>query len=340
MRKLVITRHGGPEVLQVQEAAEPVPGPGEIRIRVRAAGLNFADVLARVGLYPDAPPPPVTVGYEVAGVVDALGPGARGFLEGDRVVALTRFGGQAEAVAVPVEQAIRLPEDKDFVEGAALPVNYLTAYLMLERLAAIRPGDRVLIHGVAGGVGLAALQIARALGAETFGTASPSKHARLREMGLDHPIDYRNRDFEAEVRRLTGGRGVDVILDPISGAATRKNYRLLAPMGRLFLFGVSSFNRGTRKRSLVDTLRSLLQTPLFHPIQLMNANKGVFGVNIGRLWDERQRLRAIFEELCTRWEEGRIRPVIDTTFPLERAGAAHERLQSRQNFGKVVLTID
>src|SRR5690606_25724776 len=153
-------------------------------------------------------------------------------------------------------------------------------------------------------------------------------------------IDYRNRDFEAEVRRLTGGRGVDVILDPISGAATRKNYRLLAPMGRLFLFGVSSFNRGTRKRSLVDTLRSLLQTPLFHPIQLMNANKGVFGVNIGRLWDERQRLRAIFEELCTRWEEGRIRPVIDTTFPLERAGAAHERLQSRQNFGKVVLTID
>src|SRR5690606_8074073 len=135
----------------------------------------------------------------------------------DRVVALTRFGGYAEAVSVPVEQAIHLPDGKDFIEGAALPVNYLTAFLMVEWLAGLREGDRILIHGAAGGVGLAALQLAKARGAIVFGTASPGKHKRLREMGLDHPIDYRTADFEEEVRALTEGRGVDVILDPISG---------------------------------------------------------------------------------------------------------------------------
>lgn len=339
MRRLVISRYGGPEVLKVEEVEDPLPGPGEVRIRVRAAGVNFADVMARLGLYPDAPPPPVVVGYEVAGEVDALGPGAQGFREGDRVVALTRFGGYAEAVTVPVEQVIPLPAGKDFVEGAALPVNYLTAFLMLERLASVRPGDRVLIHGAGGGVGLAALQIAKDLGAETFGTASGSKHARLREMGLDHAIDYRTGDFEAEIRRITGGRGMDVILDPISGSTTRRNFRLLAPMGRLFLFGISSYNQGTRKRSLLDSLRAILRTPIFHPIQLMNSNKGVFGVNLGRLWEEKEKIRKMFEELHARWEEGKIRPVIDTTFPLERGGAAHDCLQDRRNFGKVVLTL-
>lgn len=339
MRRMVLTRYGGAEALQLQEGPLPAPEAGQIRIRVQASGVNFADVMARVGLYPDAPPPPFVIGYEVAGVVDALGPGVQHFREGDRVVALTRFGGYAEAVCVPEEQALRLPEGKDFVEAAALPVNFLTAYLMVEWLAALREGDRILIHGAAGGVGQAALQLAKARGAETFGTASPSKHGRLREMGLDHPIDYRNLDFEDEVRRLTGGRGVDVILDPISGRTTRKNFRLLAPMGRLYLFGVSSFNRGSKKRSLLDTLRSLIQIPFFHPIQLMNSNKGVHGVNIGRLWEEKKKIRRMFEELGARWEAGEIQPVIDTTFPLSEVDAAHDRLQSRMNFGKVVLTV-
>lgn len=338
MRRVVLSRYGGPSVLQFEEAPDPTPGPGEIRIRVRASGVNFADVMARVGLYPDAPPPPCVIGYEVAGVVDAIGPAVAHFREGDRVVALTRFGGYSEAVCVPEEQALHLPDGKDFVEGAALPVNYLTAYLMVEWLAGLRAGDRILIHGAAGGVGLAALQLAKARGAETFGTASPAKHARLREMGLDHPIDYRTGDFEAEVRRLSQGKGMDVILDPVSGRTTRKNFRLLAPMGRLYLFGVSSFNQGTKKRKFLDSLRAILQTPFFHPIQLMNSNKGVQGVNIGRLWEEKAKIRRMFEELGARWAEGKIRPVVDTTFPLEQAGAAHDRLQDRMNFGKVILT--
>lgn len=338
MRRMLLPRYGGPDVFSVERFTAPDPGPGEIRIRVRAAGVNFADVLARLGLYPDAPPPPFVIGYEVAGEIEALGAGVDGFREGDRVVAFTRFGGYAEAVCIPAEQAIRLPEGKDFVEGAALPVNYLTAFMMVEYLAGIREGDSILIHGVAGGVGIAALQLAKARGAVTYGTASPGKHARLREMGLDHAIDYRNADFEAEVREQTKGRGVDVILDPISGRTTRKNFRLLAPMGRLYLFGISSFNQGSKKRNILDSLLALLQIPFFHPIQLMNANKGVQGVNLGRLWDEKEKIRRFFEELIRRWEEGTIGPVIDTTFPLDQVGAAHDRLQERANFGKVVLT--
>lgn len=340
MRRMVLSRYGGPEVFRLEEFDPPTPRHGEIRIRVRAAGVNFADVMARLGLYPDAPPPPCVVGYEVAGEVEGVGPGVDGFREGDRVVALTRFGGYADSVCVPVEQAIHLPAGKDFVEGAALPVNYLTAFLMVEWLAGVRAGDRILIHGAAGGVGLAALQLAKARGAVVFGTASPGKHRRLRELGLDHPIDYRNADFEAEVLTLTGGKGVDVILDPISGRTTRKNYRVLAPMGRLYLFGVSSFNQGSKNRNIVDTLRALIGTPFFHPIALMNANKGVHGVNLGRLWEEKAKIRRMFEELVARWEANAIAPVIDTTFPLHRVGAAHDRLQERANFGKVVLTMD
>lgn len=338
MQKVVITRHGGPEVFQRVELPDPSPGADEVRIRVHAAGVNFADVLARVGLYPDAPPPPVVVGYEVAGLVDAVGSAVDSVRVGDRVVALTRFGGYADAAIVPEEQVLPIPDGKGFVEAAALPVNYLTAFIMLERLASIRPGDRVLIHGAAGGVGLAALQLSKALEATTFGTASPGKHERLLSMGLDHAIDYRSKDFEREIRALTGGEGLDVILDPIGGSTTRKNYRLLNPMGRLFLFGISSTSQGTRRRNLLHSLRSILRTPFFHPFQLMNDNKGVMGINLGRLWSEKERIRGMFRELADRWARGQVEPVIDSTFPLERVGEAHDRLQDRLNFGKVVLT--
>lgn len=337
MRRMVIRKYGGPEVLQLEEVPDPAPGPGELRIRVRASGVNFADVMARVGLYPDAPPPPCVVGYEVSGVVDAVGAGVDEFREGDSVLALTRFGGYADTVVVPQEQVVPLPEGKDFVEAAALPVNGLTAYLMLERLGSVRPGDRVLIHGAAGGVGVVAVQLAKALGAETFGTASASKHDRLRELGLDHAIDYRNEDFEKVVRDLTGGKGVDVILDPIAGSTSRKNYRLLAPMGRLFLFGISATTQ-SKSRNLFTTLKALLSTPFFHPFQLMNQNRGVIGVNLGRLWGEKERVRAMFLDVVRRWSEGQLRLFVDTTFPLEHAGTAHDRLQDRLNFGKVVLT--
>ena len=204
MRALVITEHGPPEVLQLQERPDPVPGAGEVRVRVRAAGVNFADLLARVGLYPEAPKPPAVVGYEIAGEVESLGPGVEGLAIGQRVMGGCRFGGYAELVVTGASALVALPDEWSYAEGAAMPVTYATAYAALIRYGSLHAGERVLIQAAAGGVGIAATQIAKLVGAEVYGTASPAKHAALRSFGVDHAIDYRGRDVVKEVRRIAG----------------------------------------------------------------------------------------------------------------------------------------
>jgi NADPH:quinone reductase-like Zn-dependent oxidoreductase len=336
MRQVWITRRGGPEVLQVREAPDPVPAEGEVRIRVAASGVNFADALARMGLYPDAPPLPAVVGYEVAGTVDAVGAGVTEFREGDRVGALTRFGGYADVIAVPRGQVFPLPDALSFQKAAAIPVNYLTAWIMLVHLGNVRAGDRVLVHAAAGGVGQAALQICRWRGAEVVGTASASKHARLRELGVAHCIDYRTQDFEAEVRRIYGKDGVDIALDAVGGESFGKSFRCLGALGRLYVFGVSSFAPGKR-RSVVAAVRGLAKMPRFGPIPLMNDNRGVQGVNLGHLWHRTELLRQMLGEIVDLVRDGTFAPIVDRAFPFDRAGEAHAFLQDRQNFGKVLL---
>ena len=205
MRAVVITRHGAPEVLAVEERPDPPVGPGEVRIAVKAAGINFADLMARSGVYPDAPKPPCVVGYEVAGEVESVGEGVSDHAVGDRVLAGSRFGGYAELVSVPVDQVIALPETLSFEQGAAFPVNYSTAYAALVIMGGLAGNERVLIHAAAGGVGIAATQIAKGIGAEIFGTASSSKHDAIRAQGVDHAIDYREqglrRGGDADHRR-------------------------------------------------------------------------------------------------------------------------------------------
>ncbi len=337
MRQVVIPRHGPPEVLELREAPDPVPGEGEVRIRVRAAGVNFADILARLGLYPDAPRPPCVVGYEVAGTIDAVGRGVVGFHEGDRVVALTRFGGYADAVAVPVDHVFHFPDALSDSEAAAVPVNYLTAALALYRMAALAPGETVLIHNAGGGVGIAATQLARLRRAVVIGTASSAKHAALRRFGIEHAIDYRSADVAQAVREITKDRGVDVILDPIGGRSFLTSYRMLAPLGRLVIFGLSAAAPGER-RSLIDAFRAWWATPRFDPLSLINRNRGVFGLHVGHLWSERRQLAPIMDMLLTELRASRIAPVVARTFPLDRAADAHRYIQSRQNIGKVVLT--
>ncbi len=347
MRAVWITSTAGPDGLAVRESADPEPAPGQVRIRVRAAGLGFAEVMAAQGLYPDAPKRPCVVGYEVAGVVDATGDGAAGdgatgdgaeFTAGSRVVALTRFGGHSDVVCVPREQVFAIPDGKDFAEAAALPVTYLTAYHMLFRVACVRPGERVLVHMAAGGVGTAVLQLCRTVpDVEVFGTASASKHERLREQGCAHPIDYRTADYAAEVRRLTGGEGVDVVLDPLGGADWRKGLKLLRPCGRLVAYGFASLTSGQRRRPL-HVLSRAAGTPLLTPLQLMNSNRTVSGVNIGHLWDRIDLLREEFAEVIALWSAGTITPLVDATYPFERAADAHRRILARQNTGKIVLT--
>lgn len=337
MRQIWIPKHGPPEVLEVREAPDPEPQRGEVLVRVSAAGINFADILARMGLYPDAPPVPCVVGYEVAGVVEALGEGVDGLAEGQRVLAMTRFGGYSDKVVAPAVQVFPIADALSFEQAAAIPVTYLTAWIMLVRLGNLQPGERVLVHAAAGGVGQAACQIARWRGAEILGTASASKHERLRAAGVTHCIDYRTQDFEQEVQRVTDGAGVHVIVDAVGGKSFAKSYRCLAPLGRLFLFGVSSFAPG-RKRSVLAAVRGLASMPRFAPIPLMNENRGVFGVNVGHLWDHAELLRGMLTEILRLVDEGVLDPVVDRSFPFDRAVDAHRHIQARENFGKVLLT--
>jgi NADPH:quinone reductase-like Zn-dependent oxidoreductase len=337
MRAIWITRHGGPEVLEVREGPDCTPRAGEVRVRVKAAGLNFAEVMARMGLYPVAPKPPCVVGYEASGVVDALGEGVSGLEVGARVVALTRFGGHAEAICVPAAQVLPMPEGMSFEEGAALPVNYLTAYHMLFRVAHVRPRESVLIHMAAGGVGLAVLQICRTVeGVVTFGTASSSKHDVLRENGCTHPIDYHSVDYAEEIRRITSGKGVDIVLDPLGGKDWKKGYDLLRPVGRLVAFGFSNMASG-ETRSVLNMARQILSVPVFTPMGLMDKNRSIAGVNVGGFWDEMDILREELVDLLRLYREGKIKPHVGETFPFARAADAHRAITERRNVGKVVL---
>jgi NADPH:quinone reductase-like Zn-dependent oxidoreductase len=340
MRAVVLTGHGGPEVLQVQERPDPPVGPGEVRIAVKAAGINFADTMARVGLYPDAPTPPCVLGYEVAGEVESVGDGVDELSVGDRVIAGSRFGGQASMVTVPADQAFPLPAGWSFEQGAAFPVNYATAFVALVMMGGIRKGDRVLIHAAAGGVGISATQIARAREAEIFGTASASKHDAIRAQGVDHPIDYRSQDFEQEIRRLTGGEGVDLIMDATGPTNFRKDYRLLRQGGKLIMYGASELSTG-KGRSMGTVARGLLRMPMatlpwWKSLSVMNENKGVFGLNMLH-WQDAEGLDRVLEALNAELEGGFIEPVVAEAFPFDRAGEAHTFIAERRNIGKVVL---
>jgi synaptic vesicle membrane protein VAT-1 len=329
-------------VLQVQERPDPAVGPGEIRIAVKAAGINFADTMARIGMYPDAPKTPCVLGYEVAGDVESAGEGVEDVSVGDRVVAGTRFNGQAELVTVPAAQALPLPEGVSYEEGAAFPVNYGTAYAALVIMGGLKAGERVLIHAAAGGVGISATQIAKGIGAEIYGTASGSKHDAIREQGVDHPIDYRTADFEDEVRRITGGEGVDVIMDALGPTSFRKDYRLLRDGGRLIMYGASELQTGSGKRNLAGAVRSLARMPLatmpwWKSIGIMNENKGVFGLNMLSWWDREGNLDRLTEPLLERFAKGELKPVVAEAFPFDRAPEAHRFIEERRNIGKVVL---
>jgi NADPH:quinone reductase-like Zn-dependent oxidoreductase len=336
VRALVLKKHGPPDqALVVQDWPEPTPGPGELLVEVRAAGINFADVLARVGLYPDAPKSPCVMGYEVAGTVTEVGPEVDEYSVGDSVIAATHFGGFAERAVADVRNVLKLPDGWSFEQGAALPVNYGTAYAALVLMANVRRGETVLVHMAAGGVGIAALQILRTLGAEAIGTASASKHDAVRAQGAAHAIDYRSQDVAAEVKRITEGRGVDVVLDALG--EFRQSYKLLRTGGRMVIYGASKISAGDR-RNIVRALREVARMPRFNPLRMMSNSKGVIGLNLLRWWDDRGSLEEVTGPLVGMLERGAIEPIVAETFSFDRAADAHRFIQERKNIGKVVLT--
>jgi NADPH:quinone reductase-like Zn-dependent oxidoreductase len=342
MKAVVLTRTGGPGMFEVMERPDPDVGAGEVRIAVHAAGLNFADTMARVGLYPAAPKPPCVLGYEVAGEVETVGEGVSGLIVGQRVMAGTQFGGQAELAVAQARDVMPMPEHLSFEEGAAFCVNYGTAYAALMIMGGLREGNRVLIHAAAGGVGIAATQIARIAGAEIFGTASAAKHEAIKAQGVDHPIDYRTQDFKAEVKRLTNGEGVDVILDPMGPTSFRKDYRILRPGGRLIMYGLSEA-MNENGRDTRAALRSLLRMPTstmpwWNAGRLLNQNRGVFGLNLLSWWRREGGMDRITAPLLSDLNSKQLMPVVARSYPFEQAGDAHRYLAERRNIGKVVLT--
>jgi len=342
MRAVVIPKNGGPEVLTVEERPDPEVGAGEVRVAVKAAGINFADLMARAGMYPDAPQTPSVIGYEVAGEIESVGPGVEEFSVGDRVAAGTRFGGYAELVTAGTKDVIALPDTLSYEQGAAIPVNYGTAYCGIVLMGGVREGDRLLIQAAAGGVGIAGTQIAKARGAEIFGTASGSKHDAIRAQGVDHAIDYREVDFEAEVMRITDGEGIDIAFDAIGPSSFRKDYRLLRPGGRLICFGLAEAQSGEGRNipGLIKGLASMTTAtmPWWKSMLVMNENKGVFGLNMLKWWDQEGSLDRVMAPLTADLADGKIDPVVAESFSFERAGDAHRFIHERKNVGKVVLT--
>ena len=332
MKRVVYTKRGGLEAIEIIEEDAPTPKDDEVLIQVHRAGINFADLMMRQGLYGAAPDFPFTPGYEVSGVVLATGQDVKEHEVGDRVVALTGFGGYAEQVVVAQERAWTLPDNVSFDAAAAMPVTYLTSHHMLVHLGNFREGDSVLVHHAAGGVGTATAQIVKALnGGTIYGTASSEKGKFVEEMGMVHIP--RGTDFVQRIK--SDGDGVHHALDPVGGKHVMESYKALRNGGRLYVFGASSAVKGP-KRSLWTAIKMWRSTPRFDPIRMMNSNKSVYGVHMG-MWKDEQVAREQMLALAKMLEEGKIDPIVDSVFRFEDVAKAQQYIHDRGNRGKVLL---
>ncbi len=336
MKQILITKAGAPDVLQLQEVETPKPKTDQVQIDVRAAGINFADILARKGMYPDAPKIPCVVGYEVSGVVSAVGDNVDESWLGKEVLSLTRFGGYSDVVNVPAHQIFEKPDALTFEQAASIPVVYLTAWQLLVSMGGLQKGETALVHNAGGGVGLAALDIIKHSGGTAIGTASARKHEFLKNRGYDVLIDYRTQDWLAEVMTYTDGKGVELIIDPIGGDNWTKSFKALRATGRLGMFGISSATEAAGGK-VFGLLKVVLSMPKFSPIPLMNDNRGVFGVNLGHMWHEPEKVDVWFETILNGVRDGWVRPQVDKVFAFEKAAQAHQYIEDRKNIGKVIL---
>jgi NADPH:quinone reductase-like Zn-dependent oxidoreductase len=337
-KRVVVGRYGGPEVLQVVEAEDRPPGVGEVAVRVLAAGVSFTDAQLRAGTYFGVPKPPFTPGYELVGVVEELGPQCSRLKKGDRVAALTVWGAYAERVCVPEANAVEISSELDPAEVVSLVLPYMTAYQLLHRTAKARRGETVLVHGAAGRVGTALLELAALAGLRVFGTASARERAIVERLGAV-AIDYRNEDFVARVRELLGD-GVDVALDGLGGLLSLRSFRALRPGGRLVIFGHYSTLAHGRKswRGWIEWYAATACVALW---DLLTPSRRVLAYRIQSLHPRGPRdpdaYRADFLELIELLRQHKIRPIVAERMPLADARRAHELLERSASVGKLVL---
>jgi NADPH:quinone reductase-like Zn-dependent oxidoreductase len=337
-RRVEFTKAGSPSTIRVTEMTMPEPKQGQVRVKVAFAGINFADLLMRLGFYQPRPPYPFTPGYEVSGTIDALGEGESHFTIGQRVVAAMSTGGQSSHVVVDIQRVLPLPEEISLEAAAAMPVTYLTAHHMLHHLGHLDENESVLIHGGAGGVGTAALQLCQWAGvSKVWATASGSKSDIIESYG-GRAIDRHNQDFVSIIKKETDNEGVDHILDPIGGDNLTRSLSVLKEGGRLYTYGMSAV-APTSKRSMIRSFLAWRKTPAFDPLRLMTRNRGVFGIHMGTWKNEAvmlTQLERIMEGVLT----GALKPVIDSIFDVEDVSKAHQYLHDGKNIGKVLLRFE
>ncbi|MBI2619818.1 MAG: zinc-binding dehydrogenase [Ignavibacteriales bacterium] len=339
MKAAVITKFGPPGVLKIQDLPMPEPGEGEVLVRVKVIGLNFADIFARLGVYPGIPDPPFVPGIEFAGIVETVGKKVRGVRKGDRVFGFSRQGAYAEVVKTRADYLTRIPKKMTFHQAAAFSVASFSAYHGLVTLANIKRNEKLLLHAAAGGVGTMAIQIARHLGAEIFATAgSASKLEVARKLGADHLVNYRAEDFADVIRRESNGYGVDVVLDSVGGSVFRKGWNLLAPMGRYVLFGFAAMT-GKRSISKVKMLMESARVAVIFPPSLVSRNVSLIGFNLYFLAHKVELFKRVAKVLIRWYEKGIIKTQIGSVYRFDQIASAHEFLQSRKSVGKVVVEL-
>lgn len=338
MKAATLVKNGVPEeAFELRDIPVPEPTANQVLIKVEGFGLNYADVMARLGFYPEAPPLPSVLGYEVVGYVEKIGDDVKRFSVGQRVLSFTRFGGYAEFAVAEQEGTVAISDEIELGKALALGTQYCTAYFCAEEQVRLQKGDHVLIHAAAGGVGTALVQLAKRRRCVVYGTASTQKLEHLSSIGVDHPIDYRNIDFAKKVRELVGDRGLDVIFDPIGGDYTRKGIKLLGPGGRIVVFGISSLSGAT---NIFSKLRVMLGFGLFHPLQFVSTSKSLIGVNMLPIGDDRPWvLQRVMESVMELYEVHRCEPIVAAEYPMEQIAEAHQFLESRNSVGKIAIRL-
>lgn len=321
---------------EIREVEIPVVSNDQVLIKVEAFGINFADVMARLGLYKGAPPLPALLGYEVVGHVEKCGSNVQDIKVGDRVSAITRFGGYAEYAVAQKEVANIIPESMSVGTAVALATQYTTAYFLSHTMANIQEGDKVLVHAAAGGVGTALVQMALHKKCLVFGTCSSlDKMDYLRKNGVHHPINYLEKDFASEIKTILGTGGLDVIFDPVGGLSVSKGYKLLTAGGRLVSYGVSSMNK---TKSIFGKIWVLAQFGIYHPLQFLSNSRGMIGVNMLKLGEENpEKVANAMKAVINLAQKGIIKPFVGGEYKVDQMAEAHEYLESRKSMGKIVV---
>ena len=336
MKRIEYIKFGGPEVLQVKDFDLPEPKDNQVQIKTHFAGINFAEIMTRMGLYPGAPKPPSPIGGEASGIIQKIGCKITDFQIGDKVMAFAPFNSYSSHINVNENMLIKLPESFTMEQGAAFPVVYITAYMMMFDLGNLKQDEIFFIQGAGGGVGTAAIQLAKVIGSKIIGTSSSWKHEHLQDMGIDLCIDYNNENVKEKIMNYTDGYGVDLIIDPVGGKQWAESYDTLAPMGKLIVYGNQNLVRG-KTRSAIAFIKEMLTMPKIKPYEMIGRNKAIMGYHLGKLKGAEHKIKRAIKGINVMIEAGDISPVIGKVFPFDQAAEAHTYIQERKNFGKVLL---